>query len=288
MGKAEVKLNKDRYQVLQLASREFLDPELRRYIGLFNKLEQQREGLDFEIEDMMKEIDLEKHFTKGKPQLTLKDLKPEDKLAILIAKIRERDSELRENAQRIEAMSKMTGALIKLHLAQIAGEDDANTASQADGSPRSPRSPQTAASEVGKKNPFAKKVGSGERARQKKERSAGELALMFMGINQVAFDLLIENPMTGYMNEVIFTRILGHDDVEQGNYWADTTLCYICQKWEKCTIQFDTRTDVSSWTLKIVQINNLQQTIQNLNDEAVEAEEIVASELRAILEEEAA
>jgi len=53
-----------------------------------------------------------------------------------------------------------------------------------------------------------------------------------MGINQVAFDLLIENPMTGYMNEVIFTRILGHDDIEQGNYWADTTLCYICQKWK--------------------------------------------------------
>lgn len=51
-------------------------------------------------------------------------------------------------------------------------------------------------------------------AREKKERSAGELALLFMGINKDAFDLLIENPMTGYMNDVIFTRILGHDDIE--------------------------------------------------------------------------
>jgi hypothetical protein len=51
-------------------------------------------------------------------------------------------------------------------------------------------------------------------AKGKKERSAGEMALLFMGINQVAFDLLIENPMTGYMNEIIYTRILGNDDIE--------------------------------------------------------------------------
>lgn len=35
--------------------------------------------------------------------------------------------------------------------------------------------------------------------KEQKDRSAGELALMFMGINQVAYDLLMENPMTGYM-----------------------------------------------------------------------------------------
>lgn len=33
----------------------------------------------------------------------------------------------------------------------------------------------------------------------------------------------MENPMTGYMNEAIFTRILGHDDIEDGSYWTDTT-----------------------------------------------------------------
>ena len=69
--------------------------------------------------------------------------------------------------------------------------------------------------------------------KSKKDRSAGEMALLFMGINQVAFDLLIENPMTGYMNEIIYSRILGHDDIEQANYWSDTTQCYVCQKWNK-------------------------------------------------------
>jgi hypothetical protein len=55
--------------------------------------------------------------------------------------------------------------------------------------------------------------------RQKRARSAGEMALMFMGINKIAYDLMLENPMTGYMNEVIFSRVLGHVDVE--DTWSD-------------------------------------------------------------------
>jgi hypothetical protein len=47
------------------------------------------------------------------------------------------------------------------------------------------------------------------------------MALLFMGINKIAYDLLLENPMTGYMNEIIFTRVLGHDDIWQGNVWKD-------------------------------------------------------------------
>jgi len=52
------------------------------------------------------------------------------------------------------------------------------------------------------------------KAKSKNDRSAGELALLFMGINQVAYELLIENPMTGYMNDIIYSRILGADDLE--------------------------------------------------------------------------
>jgi hypothetical protein len=40
------------------------------------------------------------------------------------------------------------------------------------------------------------------------------MALMFMGINQIANQILEENPMTGYMNNIIFTRILGDDSLE--------------------------------------------------------------------------
>jgi hypothetical protein len=64
--------------------------------------------------------------------------------------------------------------------------------------------------------------------KEARDRSAGELALMFMGINQIAYELLVENPMTGYMNEIIFSRVLGYDDIEQGTYWCDSTQCWIC------------------------------------------------------------
>ena len=46
---------------------------------------------------------------------------------------------------------------------------------------------------------------------------------MFMGINQASYELLVENPMTGYMNEICFSRVLGHEDVEQVGYWVDST-----------------------------------------------------------------
>jgi hypothetical protein len=42
-----------------------------------------------------------------------------------------------------------------------------------------------------------------------------------MGINKIAYDLLLENPMTGYMNDIIFSRILGCEEVEQGYVWKD-------------------------------------------------------------------
>jgi hypothetical protein len=49
--------------------------------------------------------------------------------------------------------------------------------------------------------------------KKKRAKSAGEMALLFMGINKIAYDQLLENPMTGYMNDIIFSRVLGHDDI---------------------------------------------------------------------------
>ena len=112
------------------------------------------------------------------------------------------------------------------------------------------------------------------KAQSKKDRSAGELALLFMGINQVAYELLIENPMTGYMNDIIYSRILGSDDLEQGSYWCDTTQCYICQKWEKISIQFDPRVDSSKWAQKITQIDRLKQTVDTLIYKSEAAERV--------------
>ena len=52
-------------------------------------------------------------------------------------------------------------------------------------------------------------------------KSVGELALQFMGINKIAYDLLHDNPMTGYMEKIIFTRVLGSEEIEDGEIWKD-------------------------------------------------------------------
>ena len=65
----------------------------------------------------------------------------------------------------------------------------------------------------------------------------GELALQFMGINKIAYDLLQGNPMTGYMEKIIFTRVLGMDEIEDGEIWKDTSQCWVCEKWAKQRIE---------------------------------------------------
>ena len=45
---------------------------------------------------------------------------------------------------------------------------------------------------------------------------------MLFGENN-AHDVNYDNPMTGYMNEIIFSRIVGHDDILLGDQWKDGT-----------------------------------------------------------------
>lgn len=49
---------------MQLAMREHFDESTKRYIDTFQRLEEHRTGLDFEINDMIKETDMEKHFNE--------------------------------------------------------------------------------------------------------------------------------------------------------------------------------------------------------------------------------
>lgn len=56
-----------------------------------------------------------------------------------------------------------------------------------------------------------------------KSKSTAEIALMFIGINKIAYDILMQNPMTAYMTDVVFTRILGNDEIEKGEIWRDCT-----------------------------------------------------------------
>ena len=84
---------------------------------------------------------------------------------------------------------------------------------------------------------------------------------MFMGINQVAYDLLVENPMTGYMNEIIFTRVLGHAEIEEGAYWQDSTQCWLCQKWSKALITYHKDEDRKFFAQKLDQLEKVHSVV---------------------------
>lgn len=49
--------------------------------------------------------------------------------------------------------------------------------------------------------------------------------------------------MTGYMNEIIFSRVLGNDEIEEGEFWMDTTQCWVCHKWNKVTLAYHKHSD---------------------------------------------
>ena len=86
---------------------------------------------------------------------------------------------------------------------------------------------------------------------------------MFMGINKIAYDMLLENPMTGYMNEIIFCRILGNDDIpnELGKDWRDSSQCYICEKWDKVRIEYK-ETDAKLFQQNITKLGELDEILK--------------------------
>ena len=47
-----------------------------------------------------------------------------------------------------------------------------------------------------------------------------------------------QNPMHGFLKEVIFTRYLGHHEVDHSEVWRDCCQCWICEKWDKATVEF--------------------------------------------------
>ena len=62
---------------------------------------------------------------------------------------------------------------------------------------------------------------------------------MFAGLNRIAYDVLLENPMAGYMSQVVFTRVLGaSDEIEGAEVWKDSNQCWVCEKWKKTRIEY--------------------------------------------------
>ena len=72
------------------------------------------------------------------------------------------------------------------------------------------------------------------------------------------------------MNEIVFTRILGHDETQEGHYWVDTNQCLYCEKWNMITIKFHPQNDRKYFSKKRERMEKLMVNIQNLVRKSIE------------------
>jgi hypothetical protein len=59
----------------------------------------------------------------------------------------------------------------------------------------------------------------------------------------------------------VFSRVLGHDEIEQGTYWTDTTQCWVCDKWNKVEITYHLHDDREVFAQKVHKLENLHLTV---------------------------
>ena len=71
--------------------------------------------------------------------------------------------------------------------------------------------------------------------------------------------------MANYLSEVIFTRVLGCDNVEHGSVWKDTSQCWICEKWSQQRIEFH-EDDINMLKQGINKLGELDEVVQKCLD----------------------
>lgn len=78
-----------------------MDPEIKHYLDTFHRLDQERKGLDFEIEDLMREMDLEKYYAKVKDLDKVEQIDENSKLGQLVKKMRQRQQEINKAQEAV-------------------------------------------------------------------------------------------------------------------------------------------------------------------------------------------
>ena len=77
-----------------MATGEAREQDLLEYVDLFNELEEQRDGLDFQIQDLLRELDTQKTFGGIEKGTKLEELPEDSKVTALVSKIVERQQEI--------------------------------------------------------------------------------------------------------------------------------------------------------------------------------------------------
>ena len=114
---------------MEMASGNHFEPEIKHYLETFHRLDQERKGLDFEIEDLLKEMDLEKYYAKVQTLDSVDQIDENTKLGKLVRKMRARQQEIAKQQEAVQIMMKQTGPSIKQKIDTLSGlkqSDDLN------------------------------------------------------------------------------------------------------------------------------------------------------------------
>jgi translation elongation factor EF-Tu-like GTPase len=84
-------------------------------------MEERREGLDFEISDLLQEINFEKSYNKVVHVTGLSELKPDSKIKRLIDKMLERNQELALQQSAVKEMMKLSAKDVRSRLDSVSG-----------------------------------------------------------------------------------------------------------------------------------------------------------------------
>ena len=90
----KIKNNKEFTQIMHLGSGKNYNPKLEQYIRNYNDLDVEREGLEFNIEEMLHDLDTDTEFRDLKENWSQKDIPKGSKLDLLIGKIKARNMAL--------------------------------------------------------------------------------------------------------------------------------------------------------------------------------------------------
>ena len=89
--------NMEKNLLLEMAPGNLQDKSMMEYVKVFKELDERRQGLDFEIQDLLKEVDTQASYADHDPETTnLESFAPDSKIALLISKIIERKKEIEE------------------------------------------------------------------------------------------------------------------------------------------------------------------------------------------------
>lgn len=208
---------RERNQILELGSHDFDSNELYEFMKQWSYIDKQRLGLDEQINAILKDVDL----TMILRQLNFGIKKGVERSSILqeiIEKIQTKMAEIEAEELKKKQFSMefdfdQAGTILNYHNMSFYGKDGA-IPNVKDLRGDEENEDMWVVHNALKIDRIKQNI---DKDRTKRAKSAGELALRFMGFNKKNYDLMLENPMTGYMNEVIFTRILGQQDVYLGN-----------------------------------------------------------------------